>query len=536
VCKEGASPSVDLPGGRRTARANRSTLMAKSSKKGACSAHTVAAKGNCLQHARREGNIPSYVNPHLTHMNRTVFEDPSISRRKSIIPLKREAERNYKAKTGQKCQKSFAPFRETCLVVRADVTDEQLKLFKQWTEQLTGWTGLGMWLHLDEGHKKSKYIEGDEGFKLNVHVHALWRCVDPATGKAIRCDRTILSKMQDLLAKATGMERGNRASETGRRGRSAKEERILQQEQRIAQLDAKITQLKEENDRLQGENQELRKENARLKVAKAVKSKVLSIVGSSRIDELEDELKRMDGMLQQTAKAKAKAEREAIEASRTLSLEREANKKTVAEAERKGYSQGLKEKSYEVEELTNHVRELAAFVDPIRPGTWKYYTGSYEYRAFHPRPLYDPATEVESTARHDESRSEGTKNAPTGELREKINQEQSNNEMERERYNEQWQKVVQYAREYATGKGLHRGEPWVRAEFNNYFAWHEQQVEAGRAMSFGGQSGSTHNREVMAEKVYLELRDELSDREAARLRDTLTAIAQDPRQSRGLSR
>ncbi len=408
--KEGASPSVDLPGGRRTARANRSTLMAKSSKKGACSAHTVAAKGNCLQHARREGKIPSYVNPHLTHMNRTVFEDPSISRRKSIIPLKRAAERNYKAKTGQKCQKSFAPFRETCLVVRADVTDEQLKLFKKWTEQLTGWTGLGMWLHLDEGHKKSKYIEGDEGFKLNVHVHALWRCVDPATGKAIRCDRTILSKMQDLLAKATGMERGNRASETGRRGRSAKEERILQQEQRIAQLDAKITQLKEENDRLQGENQELRKENARLKVAKAVKSKVLSIVGSSRIDELEDELKRMDGMLQQTAKAKAKAERQASETSRTLFLEREANKKAVAEADRKGYAQGLKEKSYEVEELTNHVRELAAFVDPIRPGTWKYYTSGDEYRAFHPCPLYDPTTEVESTARNAESRSEAKKN------------------------------------------------------------------------------------------------------------------------------
>ena len=99
-----------------------------------------------------------------------------------------------------------------------------------------------------------------------------------------------------------------------------------------------------------------------------------------------------------------------------------------------------------------------------------------------------------------------------------------------------WTEVVQYAREYATGKGLHKGEPWVRGAFNDYFTWHEEQVEAGRAMSFGGQSGSTHNREVMAEKVYLELRDTLDDGEAKRLRDTLRSIAQDPRQSRGLSR
>lgn len=99
-----------------------------------------------------------------------------------------------------------------------------------------------------------------------------------------------------------------------------------------------------------------------------------------------------------------------------------------------------------------------------------------------------------------------------------------------------WNEVVQYAREYATGKGLHKGEPWVRDAFNDYFKWHEEQVEAGRAMSFGGLSGSTHNREVMAEKVYLELRDDLNDREAPRLRETLQRIAQDPEQIRGLRR
>lgn len=99
-----------------------------------------------------------------------------------------------------------------------------------------------------------------------------------------------------------------------------------------------------------------------------------------------------------------------------------------------------------------------------------------------------------------------------------------------------WDEVLRYAREYATGNGLHKSEPWVRDAFNEYFALHEKEVEAGRVMSFGGLSGSTHNREVMAEKVYLELRDSLDDGEAKRLRDTLRGIAQDPQQNRGLKR
>lgn len=99
-----------------------------------------------------------------------------------------------------------------------------------------------------------------------------------------------------------------------------------------------------------------------------------------------------------------------------------------------------------------------------------------------------------------------------------------------------WNEVVQYAREYATGKGLHKGEPWVRDAFNDYFRWHESEVEAGRAMSFGGQSGSTHNREVMAEMVHLQLRDSLDDGEAKRLRDTLRGIALEQERGRGLRR
>ncbi len=212
------------------------------SKSGACSSNTQGAKANCLAHNRREGRTPSYVNPDRTHLNRTVFEDAAISGRKSIVPLVRRAEKQYTEKTGQKCQKSFTPYRESCLVIRADTTDSQLLAFKEKAEHLLGWKCLGIWVHQDEGHAKSKYVEGDEGFAINHHAHVLWDCVDPDSGKAIRASRNAFSKMQDLLAEATGMERGNYASETGRRHRSTTQQRIQAEEQRIERLEAVAAQ------------------------------------------------------------------------------------------------------------------------------------------------------------------------------------------------------------------------------------------------------------------------------------------------------
>ena len=223
--------------------------MPRESKKGACSSHTVKAKANCLQHARRdykEGCLPSYINPHLTSQNRTIYEDEMIKGRKSIYPLIKRAEINYTEKTGQKCQASFAPFREAVLVVKADVTNEQILKFKEDSEKETGWRCIGLWLHLDEGYVHSKYIEGDTNFKQNVHVHCLYDCVDHATGKAIRSGRDKLSHMQDILANATGLERGYYAWETGRKHRKSAEERVFKQEERAEKMDKVLAERQSE--------------------------------------------------------------------------------------------------------------------------------------------------------------------------------------------------------------------------------------------------------------------------------------------------
>ena len=217
----------------------------KQSKKGACSSNTQTAKANCLLHNRRNQDtekVPGYVNKNRSHLNRTIFEDEIIKGKKSIIPLVHAAEKLYTEKTGQKCQKSFAPFREACLHLKEGITDAQLMDFKAKVEKETKWKVIGIWLHEDEGHVNSKYIEGNEEFSVNHHAHVLFSCQDLNTGKAIRADRKKLSKMQDILAEATGMERGNKAAETGRRHRSAMEQRLYAQEQRIEQLEEQASQ------------------------------------------------------------------------------------------------------------------------------------------------------------------------------------------------------------------------------------------------------------------------------------------------------
>ena len=110
--------------------------MAKGSKAGACSAHVSGAKGNCLKHDRREGKVPSYVNPNLTKDNRIVFEDETIRNYKYIGPLVEKARKLFTEKTGQKCQAKFTPFREDVLKLKAGITDEQLMDFKAQVEEI----------------------------------------------------------------------------------------------------------------------------------------------------------------------------------------------------------------------------------------------------------------------------------------------------------------------------------------------------------------------------------------------------------------
>ena len=67
--------------------------------------------------------------------------------------------------------------------------------------------------------------------------------------------------------------------------------------------------------------------------------------------------------------------------------------------------------------------------------------------------------------------------------------------------NDKWQEVLQHARDHATGKGRYREIYWLRDSFNEYL----EMSDRTSGYSMGGQPGSQHNREVLAEKICLAL-------------------------------
>ncbi len=102
--------------------------------------------------------------------------------------------------------------------------------------------------------------------------------------------------------------------------------------------------------------------------------------------------------------------------------------------------------------------------------------------------------------------------------------------------NEKWADLLDYAKQHATGEGLHRGYNWLKDAFNEYLNMSDSTPGYG----MGGQPDSMHNREVLAEKVCLELGYHVGGRhlidadQEAKLRQTLNDIVADQSRTNGL--
>ena len=114
--------------------------------------------------------------------------------------------------------------------------------------------------------------------------------------------------------------------------------------------------------------------------------------------------------------------------------------------------------------------------------------------------------------------------------------------MTHENLEKKWAEVLDYALQHATGQGSRTGFRWLEDSFNEYFQAHEDAVEKGTCASFGGQSFGKHNREVMAEKICLELGHHvggqhlIDENQEARLKASLKKITESPQRSRGFRR
>lgn len=94
---------------------------------------------------------------------------------------------------------------------------------------------------------------------------------------------------------------------------------------------------------------------------------------------------------------------------------------------------------------------------------------------------------------------------------------------------EKWGELLQYAKENATGEGIHRGYKWLLDSFNEYLDMSEEVPGYG----MGGQPGSMHNRQVLAGRILLELgshvggRNLIDEHQEAKLKATLDEVVRE---------
>jgi hypothetical protein len=105
------------------------------------------------------------------------------------------------------------------------------------------------------------------------------------------------------------------------------------------------------------------------------------------------------------------------------------------------------------------------------------------------------------------------------------------------RTDKKWAEILKYAREHATGDGMHKGYKWLQDAAEDYFQDHEERVEKGTTYSFGGASFSEHNRTVFFAQIARALRfneggyegPRLTSEQFDKLRGTLQYIVDHPR-------
>mgnify|MGYP002514787334 FL=1 len=222
-------------------------------------------------HNLREKDL-SYVRDELSHLNESVIYE-------RITPALSRIEDTYTKATGQKMQPSASPLKEAVLVIREDTTMEDVKHFGELCQKEFGITPIQYHIHKDEGHYDSITNE----WKPNLHAHIVFdftcyehRMVEKTAksngktiknesgnpekkmvdnyGKSIKLSKSDMSRMQDLAAIATGMERGVASNKIHLDAQRYKAQAIAED---IKELQLLHTEVKEENQRLSESNEAL---------------------------------------------------------------------------------------------------------------------------------------------------------------------------------------------------------------------------------------------------------------------------------------
>ena len=210
-----------------------------------------------------------------------------------------EKDVQYTDKNGKvRTRNGASPIRECVVVTEKDTKLKDLLRFTKEVEKKWGIKALQVHLHRDEGHYEDPADENT--WVPNYHAHIIWDWMDHSTGKSIKLNADDMSTMQDMIAEALDLERGQKKSETGldhlERNdfilqKQEKEKKRLEEEKRKAQSEKakaenKANEAKEEAKKAKEEKDEAEK--------KAQEAKTALTSAESKITEKQTEIDSLD--------------------------------------------------------------------------------------------------------------------------------------------------------------------------------------------------------------------------------------------------
>lgn len=244
-----------------------------------------------------------------------------------------EKDVKYTDKNGKvRTRNGASPIRECVVVTEKDTRLKDILHFTKEVEKKWGIKALQVHLHRDEGHYENPSDENT--WVPNYHAHIIWDWMDWKTGKSIKLNADDMSTMQDMVAEALDMERGQKKSETGldhlERNdfilqKQEKEKKRLEEEKRKAQSEKakaenKANEAKEEAKKAVEEKDEAEK--------KAQEAKTALTSAESKITEKQSEIDNLDKRIT----SKEAALDRLITETRTLRFEKYSDKSAGSDA------------------------------------------------------------------------------------------------------------------------------------------------------------------------------------------------------------
>lgn len=184
---------------------------------GKSSIHIKAVKSSSETHNLRLREF-DYVRKDLTSENfNWGFEN-------KLSEIRKDQEKLYLEKVGQRMQKRANPLREGVFLIDEHTTDKTILDTVTGVEKEFGIKAVQLSVHRDEGH----YHPESKRWKPNYHAHVVFDWQDKKTGKSFKLKPQQLSELQTYFAKSLGMERGKASTRKHKNSLEFKVEKLME--------------------------------------------------------------------------------------------------------------------------------------------------------------------------------------------------------------------------------------------------------------------------------------------------------------------